>query len=121
MVLKDFYLVESSTEVDGKYITQLNINKDHQVYQGHFPGRPVTPGVILMNLFKEDTERRFNCELNFKTASNVKFLSVVDPTKDNILFLEYEIESENDVLKLKGIAKNTAGISLKINSIYLKK
>lgn len=120
MLLKDFYSVLTSSREEGKYFTQLQINKDHAIYEGHFPGRPVTPGVILMHLFKEEAERRCDCKLQFKKGSNVKFMAVVDPNKNAILNLESEIEELNGEIKLKGIARNSEGISLKINSFYKK-
>ena len=118
MLLKNFYSVLESSEENGKHFTQIKINKEHEIYDGHFPGRPVTPGVILMNLFKEEAERRCGCKLQFKKGNNVKFMAVVDPNIDAILNLETEITEENTEIKLKGIARNSAGISLKINSFY---
>lgn len=118
MLLKDFYSVKSSWKEDGKCMTHIKINKDHQVYDGHFPNRPVTPGVILMQLFKEDAERRLEKSLQLKNATNVKFMAVVDPKIHNELFLEYHFEDNNQEIRLKGIAKTKEGISLKINAIY---
>ena len=118
MLLKDFYSVESSREDNGRYFSHLKINKDHQLYEGHFPNRPVTPGVILMQLFKEDAERRIRKPLRLKNANNVKFMAVVDPLIHNELFLEYGFENDNKEISLKGIAKTNEGISLKINAVY---
>ncbi|MGY5849359.1 hydroxymyristoyl-ACP dehydratase [Salegentibacter sp. F14] len=118
MLLKDFYTVAASREKDGKLITHLKINKDHEIYHGHFPNRPVTPGVILMQLFKEDVERSLENSLQLKSANNVKFMSVIDPFINNDLFLEYSFEGNNQEIRLKGIAKTSEGISLKINAIY---
>ncbi len=118
MLLKDFYSVESSKEEGGKWITHIKINKDHQVYDGHFPNRPVTPGVILIQLFKEDAERRLEKSLQLKNANNIKFMAVVDPKIHDELFLEYHFEDINQEIRLKGIAKTNEGISLKINAVY---
>lgn len=118
MLLKNFYSVESSRQEGEHYISLIKINKDHQIYNGHFPNRPVTPGVILMQLFKEDAERQLNFSLQLKKANNMKFMAVVDPNVDNELLLEYQFEHNNQEIRLKGIAKNSGGISLKINAIY---
>ncbi|SKB32981.1 3-hydroxyacyl-[acyl-carrier-protein] dehydratase [Salegentibacter holothuriorum] len=120
MLLKDFYSVLNSSKEGEKHITQLQIDKTHAIYNGHFPGRPVTPGVILMHLFKEEAERKCGFKLQFKKGANIKFMAVVDPNQDSILNLESEIEEINGEIKLKGIARNSAGISLKINSFYKK-
>jgi 3-hydroxyacyl-[acyl-carrier-protein] dehydratase len=118
MLLKDFYSVVSSTELAGEFITEVKINKDHDLYRGHFPDRPVTPGVILMQLFKEEAERRSNKKLQLATAANVKFMAVVDPNICEMLILQSSIVSENGILKLKGIAKQNDTISLKISATY---
>jgi len=118
MLLKDFYTVLDSKQIEGEFITEIKINKDHQLYQGHFPGRPVTPGVVLMQLFKEDAERQFNCSLKLQTATNIKFMAVVDPNQGENFILQSNIEKENGFLKLKGIAQHNGCIALKINSTY---
>jgi len=118
MLLKDFYSVVSSTELEGEFITVVKINKEHDLYRGHFPDRPVTPGVILMQLFKEEAERRSNKKLQLVTATNVKFMAVVDPNLCEKLTLQSSIMSENGILKLKGIAKQNDTISLKISATY---
>lgn len=121
MLLKDFYAIESEREENGRCFTRLKINKDHTVYKGHFPGRPVTPGVILMQLFKEDAERRCGYSLMLEQAENIKFMAVVDPNQDPFLILDYSLTKQNNKISLKGIAKTEASISLKINSLYSKK
>jgi len=118
MLLKDFYTVLHSKQVEGKFITEIRIHKDHRLYQGHFPGRPVTPGVVLMQLFKEEVERQFNCSLELQTANNIKFMAVVDPNQGENFILQSNIEKENGFLKLKGIAQHNGCIALKINSTY---
>lgn len=118
MLLKDFYSVVRSTQDEGGFLTEIKINKDHRLYQGHFPGRPVTPGVILMQLFKEDAERQFNCQIELQTASNIKFMAVVDPNMGENFILQSNIEKENGSLKLKGIAHHNDCIVLKINAVY---
>lgn len=119
MLLKDFYSVFSSTELEGEFITEVEINKDHDLYRGHFPDRPVTPGVILMQLFKEEAERRSNKKLQLVTAANVKFMAVVDPNVCEKLTLQSSMVYENGILKLKGIAKQNDTISLKISATYM--
>ena len=118
MLLKDFYSVIQSNQAAGEFITEIKINKNHRLYKGHFPGRPVTPGVILMQLFKEEVERQFNCSLQLQTATNIKFMAVVDPNQGENFTLHSNIEKENGFLKLKGIAKHNSCIALKINSLY---
>lgn len=118
MILHDFYQVKDTTEEAGTHRTTLSINKDHEIYKGHFPDRPVTPGVVLMLLFKEEVERISGKKLQMQRANNVKFMAVCDPTVDQELVLESKTENSGGFIKLQGIAKNEAGTVLKINSLY---
>ena len=118
MLLKAFYEILNTSLVGNEAITTLNINKDHEIYRGHFPGRPVTPGVVLMQLFKEEAERIFDKKLQLVRANNVKFTAVFDPTQDNQLILESNLTETGEFIKLTGLARNKEGIVLKMNSLY---
>ncbi|UJH91640.1 hypothetical protein LZ575_02805 [Antarcticibacterium sp. 1MA-6-2] len=37
MLLQNFYSVKNTTESSGVYTTELAINKQHHLYDGHFP------------------------------------------------------------------------------------
>lgn len=118
MVLKDFYSVVSSQESGGVHSTTLRINPGHDIYKGHFPGRPVTPGVILMQLFKEEAERLSLKDLRLEKASNVKFTAVVDPNEDDLLILNSSINVDHGTLSLRGTAENNKTIAIKFQAVY---
>lgn len=118
MLLKDFYKVVSSSKKEHHFVTEISINKSHPLYQGHFPDRPVTPGVILMQLFKEQAETCIGKRLALQKAVNVKFMAVVDPTSCANLLLETQIEEIDNYYKVKGIARQNGEIALKFNATY---
>ena len=118
MILEGFYKVSNTSLAGDNAITTLKVNKDHEIYKGHFPGRPVTPGVVLMQLFKEDAERIYDKKLQLVRADNVKFTAVFDPTIDEELILDSNLTETGEFIKLKGIAKTREGIVLKISSLY---
>ncbi|TQI70743.1 3-hydroxyacyl-[acyl-carrier-protein] dehydratase [Gramella sp. Hel_I_59] len=116
--MKDFYTVTKSVKDNDTTQTSLKVNAEHELYKGHFPGRPVTPGVVLMQLFKEEAERISDEKLSLKRASNVKFTAVFDPTDNDELILESKLEKQGAYYELKGIAKSETGIITKINALY---
>ncbi|MCM4158830.1 hydroxymyristoyl-ACP dehydratase [Antarcticibacterium flavum] len=119
MLLEDFYKVENTTtSLEGDHTAILRINNSHHLYNGHFPHRPVTPGVMLMQLFKEDAERTCGKTLYLKKAVNVKFMAVVDPNEDPQLVLEYSLENIDGELGLKGVARHKGAIAIKFNARY---
>lgn len=119
MLLKNFYSVVSTIQNESGYCTELKINKNHQLYKGHFPNRPVTPGVILMQLFKEEAERLTKQKLQLQKASNVKFTAVVDPNEEENLKLHSSLDVSGGVVTLKGTAEHKDCIALKINSVFI--
>ena len=118
MLLKDFYGVGTSVKNGPDCCTEITINKEHHLYAGHFPRRPVTPGVILMQLFKEEAERLSMHKLQLDKASNIKFTAVVDPHEENNLKINSTIDVNADTVVLKGTAEHKNAIALKINAVY---
>lgn len=118
MLLKDFYSVGKSLKNGPDCCTEIKINKNHILYNGHFPNRPVTPGVILMQLFKEEAERLSLQKLQLEKAVNVKFTAVVDPNEDENLKLISTIEVHPETVVLKGVGEHKNAIALRINAVY---
>lgn len=53
MLIPDLYRIDRvSKESDGT-LFDISILPDCEVYKGHFPGKPVTPGVCTLQIIKE--------------------------------------------------------------------
>ena len=80
MLLDNFYTILSSESSDSTIWTiQIKLNPGHPVYQGHFPGHPVVPGVCLLQLIKECVEDIRQQKLQVAQVSSCKFLSAINP------------------------------------------
>ncbi len=106
MLLKDFYTIvelDSSDKENVKAI--IDLNKDHEVYEGHFPGNPVVPGVCLTQLIKEVMESVENTELRMVYADNIKFLAVVNPEINNRLQIDLKVkyDTEQNLIKVNSV------------------
>ena len=80
MLLDDFYKIEQQTEIESGFEYAISLNKEHAIYEAHFPGNPITPGVCIIQICKELMELRTGESLFLQKIQNVKFLSVIDPT-----------------------------------------
>lgn len=67
----------SEDVVGGSFL--LRLNPDHVIYQAHFPGEPITPGVCIVQIGKELMEELVGKPLEVARVKNVKFLSVISP------------------------------------------
>lgn len=68
-------------------VVPLSFEPDHPAFAGHFPGRPIIPGVLLLDRTQRAVESKTGMALEGLTAA--KFLSPAIP--GDVLELEYEI------------------------------
>ncbi|WP_343664149.1 3-hydroxyacyl-ACP dehydratase [Chryseobacterium mucoviscidosis] len=120
-ILTDFYTLQSYEKTEsGSFTAQISLNKDHDIFKGHFPGNPVTPGVCMMQIVKELTEEFTGSSLFLKTASNVKFMAIINPFETPDLKIQLDItENEQDV-KVKNTTSFGETIALKMSVNYQK-
>ncbi len=120
MLLKDFYIINSLENIDGqKHVANIRLNKDHEVFSGHFPGNPVTPGVCMMQIIKELTQEAVNAQLTMKSASNIKFMALINPEVNPELKLELDITlADDNTIKVKNTSYFGDTVVLKLSCIY---
>lgn len=81
---------------------RLRLNPEHFIYQAHFPGEPVTPGVCILQIGKELLEELLQESLEISHVKNVKFLSVISPLKEKeISYTFKKIETSEDSQEVK--------------------
>jgi 3-hydroxymyristoyl/3-hydroxydecanoyl-(acyl carrier protein) dehydratase len=57
----------------------LKVPADHPAFDGHFPGRPLLPAVVLLGFVIEAAERGFGMQLNVAGMPWAKFLAPLRP------------------------------------------
>ncbi|MCW3160987.1 3-hydroxyacyl-ACP dehydratase [Chryseobacterium oryctis] len=120
-ILTDFYTLELYEQAEnGGFIANINLNKNHDIFKGHFPGNPVTPGVCMMQIVKELTEEFTGKKLFLKTASNVKFMAIINPFETPALKLQLDINENEDEIKVKNTTSFGETIALKMSVNYKK-
>ncbi|MBZ4035838.1 3-hydroxyacyl-ACP dehydratase [Flavobacterium sp. 17A] len=122
MILKDFYKVISQEKTDdSKYKIRILVNANHEVFNGHFPGNPIMPGVCMIQIIKELTESITQSSLMIQTLSNVKFMALINPEINPELVLELDITTtEDDLVKVKNTTYFNETTALKLSNVYKK-
>jgi 3-hydroxyacyl-[acyl-carrier-protein] dehydratase len=118
MLLKDFYAINTLETVDSRTTATITINKDHDVFNGHFPGNPITPGVCMMQIIKEITEIVVSKKLFMISSSNVKFMAIINPDKTPELMLTIDIIATEEGYKIKNVSKFNDTVALKLSANY---
>jgi len=122
MLLQDFYKVDQLNKLsEDKYEAFVSLNKDSDIFKGHFPGNPVTPGVCMMQIIKELTEEILGINLFMTNSSNVKFMALINPEKNPKLKLDLEInDSDENAIKVKNTTMFDETVALKLTNTYKK-
>jgi beta-hydroxyacyl-ACP dehydratase FabZ len=108
-----FLLVDRILEVQGtqRIVGLKNVTINEPFFQGHFPGHPIMPGVLIVEamaqtggmLLMAQVPDRENKVVYFMSLDNVKFRKPVVPGDQ--LRLEVElVQFRGKVARMKGIA-----------------
>jgi len=75
-LINDFFSVVSH---DDASCTTVRFNPRHVIYQAHFPGNPVTPGVCIIQMITELLQARLRTPLTLAEVKNIKFVVPISP------------------------------------------
>ncbi len=90
MLKDDFYTITSMSSEGDIINATLVINQTHKIFEGHFPGQPVTPGVCLLQIVKEITAMILKQDLQLIKSDELKFLQVIDPRQNKEIELRVQ-------------------------------
>ncbi|MCD2425012.1 3-hydroxyacyl-ACP dehydratase [Niabella pedocola] len=120
MLKNDLYTVTAFENNMGTVAAAISLNTAHPIFNGHFPGQPVLPGVCMMQIVKELTEEATGKKLFLNDAAQCKFLSMVDPGKTPELqvTIDYKEPSE-DRVAIVAVLKSTEATFFKMSANLL--
>lgn len=118
MLIEGLYEVKDFESNGGEIVTTVTLNKDHEIFEGHFPGNPIMPGVCMIQMIKELTERATDKNLFLSKCSNIKFMAIINPTKNNILTLKIDQREEDGMIKVKNTTSFEDTLALKLNASF---
>ncbi len=113
-----FQIVQSETTEKG-FSTTIKLNPDHVIYSGHFPGHPVTPGVIQMQIVHELVENHFGKNLQLIEIDDCKFLRIINPWERDEVQISVQYTADNGHLHVKATGKCDNGPVFKLKATYV--
>ena len=78
----------------------IRLLPESPVYQGHFPGYPITPGVCLVEIALELLSEQAGRPLRLTAAKNIKFTSPILPSETTDLRFDLGGEGEGRTVEV---------------------
>lgn len=117
MLIENFYHIVSTRETgEMAWTINIELNPEHRVYRGHFPGNPVLPGVCTLQIIKECLSEQLNLTYRYDRISSCKYLSAINPLQTSGIELHLTAkpaEGEQLHLAAEGKAGGVEFIKLK--------
>ena len=102
MLLNTLYTYE---HLEGEALASLkfrvNTQANHEIYNGHFPDNPITPGVCQMQMVKEILSDHLGQNLFFNSVSDMKFISMWVPNESEAVFMDISAKDFEEGYKIK--------------------
>jgi len=99
MPLNNLYTITGLDHTPNQITCTLQIDAAHPVFQGHFPGSPVLPGVVQLEMVKAVLSKALEKPFALKEMSTCKFLEVLNPdeTPELTIYIQYKGDGLLDV------------------------
>ena len=120
MNLQGLYTIAELTTESDTFSAGISFDAGHDIFNGHFPGQPVVPGVCLIHIVKEIANMISREKLQLKKGSNIKFLQLIDPGKNPEVIIKGKCsKSESGELSVSASITNTESTFFKFKGQFV--
>ncbi len=114
----DFYTVISSIKEEKTATFQLRLNAKHAIFEGHFPGKPVTPGVVQLEIIKDLLSETLATKVELKQLTACKYTSILDPETHPEITLTLQHQEVEFGTKITAVIGKEETTFTKVSAIY---
>ena len=105
----------------GDNVATIRLLPDSVIFQAHFPGNPVTPGVCQVGIVQELSEVMCGCELTLREIKNLKFVEVLKPESVGDVVVTFDkMEEDGNKLITRGVIASEGKLYTKFSLVFEK-
>lgn len=97
---------------------RVHVNPDDHIFDGHFPGQPILPGVVIAECVKRAVALAVQAPIKTEKLSFVKFMNPVVPSANSVLELNLQISSTEGQVKASAVLSEGDKTYSKVKGIY---
>ena len=119
-MLKDhFYHITSIIHQENTITAALQLNGEHEILKGHFPGQPVVPGACMLQMVKEILGNVLGNNLRLKKADTLKFIAPIDPRVTDDLQLKIAYKALDTGLQVTAVMSANEVVCFKMQGLFI--
>jgi 3-hydroxyacyl-[acyl-carrier-protein] dehydratase len=118
ILLQDFFEIIGQEETENSLNTIIKLKVNHRIFDGHFPNRPIVPGVCILQIAKEILMQKTQRNLIMAGSNNIKFMNPIDPREHDTITvsINYSLQSD-DIAGIVTVGHNSH-IFCKFQAMY---
>lgn len=93
MLVDNLFQYDITHSDEASIEAQVAITADHSIFEGHFPGQPVTPGVMQLQLVNEIINQVNGATMVLQTMGRCKFLAIWNPKEHQQIKVSLKLKS----------------------------
>ncbi|GAA0541261.1 hotdog family protein [Chitinophaga japonensis] len=119
MLAGNFYTIVASEQTPETFTVSLALNAAHPIFEGHFPGQPVVPGVCMMQTIQELLEQCLQRRLLLQKAANMKFMTMINPVAQPqvSVTLQYALQ-DGGLVKTSAVIRSGQTVFMKFQGTF---
>jgi 3-hydroxyacyl-[acyl-carrier-protein] dehydratase len=102
MLEHNFYSIVTKDLAPASARAVITLDAAHRIFDGHFPGQPVVPGVCMMQIVRELAQQGIGAPLQIRTADNMKFLAILNPVEHPEVVVTVSYTPNGDMYTVDG-------------------
>jgi len=119
MLAGNFYTILETQQTAQSFAAVLALNAAHPIFEGHFPGQPVVPGVCMMQTIQELLEKGLQRKLLLQKAANMKFLVMINPVVQPQVSTELQYTLQDDgTVRASAVIKSETTVFMKFQGTF---
>lgn len=121
MLVKDYYIIDKIIDTDECRQYHITLNADCSVYEGHFPGSPVSPGVCNIQMIKECAEELIGKRLFMNNLQLCRLTTLITPVTHPQVVVTIAVTAGEGVYKIKASIGQGEEIYLDLKADMIEK
>jgi 3-hydroxyacyl-[acyl-carrier-protein] dehydratase len=118
MPLNDFFSYSIKLNEVGHIEAILSIDHNHDIFKGHFPGNPVTPGVTQLEMVRKVLSKCIQQNLMLIAAKDLKFITPILPLHTDGIELTIDYKKEHTGISVRCVLSRDELVFTKIRGTF---